>query len=210
MNPIKCTWVPPLPPLSEPNFPVFDNQTEGTEGDQPVALPHFSTCLWTPKQVQEIYFNLFLDRSDAQTIHICAPPSTFPSLYTYYLFDRYKISLHLLHWAEIFSCRRSGENWRQRSIKVKMATNALDEIKDGKIQTSQSPEPSSYSQELTAKKQSLSDNFTIVSTPRPFLSARDVTSAFFWSMLTLDRSRLVQPSFQMDTSTISWQWRTSS
>jgi hypothetical protein len=49
-----------------------------------------------------------------------------------------------------------------------------------------------------------------VSTPRPFLSARDITSAFFWAMLTLDRSRLVQPSFQMDTSTISWQWRTSS
>jgi hypothetical protein len=54
-----------------------------------------------------------------------------------------------------------------------MGTNTSDEIKDREIQTTESPELGAPSEEVSVKKQSLSDIFTIVSPPSPFLATAD-------------------------------------
>jgi hypothetical protein len=83
-----------------------------------------------------------------------------------------------------------------------MATNATDEVKDGAIQTIGSQDPEAPSPEVSGKRQSLSDKFTIVS-PSSSDSSNRHSASFPQTNANLHSSHLVQLSSPMDISTIS-------
>jgi hypothetical protein len=83
-----------------------------------------------------------------------------------------------------------------------MATNETEEIKDEAIQTIGSQDPEAPSAEVSGKRQSLSDKFTIVS-PSSSDASNGHSPSFPKTKANLHSSRLVQLLSPMDISTIS-------